>query len=223
MASPACRSTPVCPEGSFGVVKRLLFVRHAQSEANVTGCLDSSVPGPALSAEGERQATGFAERFGADGPVRGIWTSSMRRAQQTGAALAERLGHPVDVRDGLKELGVGDLHSRVDDEAHQLLDDLMASWLVGGALDNRRPGGESGLQIVERFGMVLDEVLSSFDDGTAVLVSHGGAIRLSMVHLCQGVSGVFALANHLPNTGAVTVDVDADTLWVRDWAGQPPL
>lgn len=208
---------------------RIVFVRHAESLANTIGSLDCAVPGPELSPEGFRQAGALVTDLPEDLeelPVRAIWASTMIRAQQTAQPLAEHLGLPVRVHPLLHEGDVGDLHARVDDEAHQALEDLFACWQMQGELERGAPNGETGHQLLGRLRSSVADVLAdlgSDEPGAAVVISHGAILRLGLARLCDGVTPAYTLAHHLPNTARVVVDVldpdDPPRLVCRSWAG----
>ena len=65
----------------------LTFVRHAQSETNASGTIDTDVPGPGLSPEGKGQAEQVAHQLARDN-YDSVYASTMVRAQQTAAPLA---------------------------------------------------------------------------------------------------------------------------------------
>ena len=200
--------------------RRLIFVRHGQSEANVVDSLHTQVPGPPLTALGHEQADALVEAL-AEEDVRSVWASTMTRAQQTAAPLAAARGIEVRIREGLQETDVGDLHDRRDAEAHDLFADVVAGWMLRAELDLRCPGGESGTEIATRFRTALDEVVAGLDGGAAVVVSHGAALRLMLLGLC-GLDPAFVLTHHLPNTGFVVVDLTDDGYVCRAWAGMVP-
>ncbi len=200
--------------------RRLIFVRHGQSEANVVDSLHTSVPGPPLTALGQEQATALVGAL-ADEDVRSVWSSTMTRAQQTAAPLAAARGLDVRIRDGLRETSVGDLEERRDAEAHDLFGDVVAGWMLRGDLSLRCPAGESGAEIIARFAAAVGEVVAGLDEGTAVIVSHGAALRTTLLGLC-GLDPVFVLTHHLPNTGFVVVDLVDDGYVCRTWAGLAP-
>jgi probable phosphoglycerate mutase len=202
------------------VSRRLIFVRHAQSEANVVDSLHTRVPGPPLTELGQEQAVALVGAL-ADEDIRSIWVSTMTRAQQTAAPLAAALGLEVEVRAGLREASVGDLEERRDAEAHDLLGDVVAGWMLRGDLLARCPGGESGEEIIARLIGVVDEVVAGLDEGTAVVVSHGAALRTALLGLC-GLDPTFVLTHHLPNTGFVVVDLADDGYACRTWSGLVP-
>jgi len=201
-------------------VKRLLLVRHGESEANVVHSLDCAVPGPPLSPLGLEQADALAETL-AHEDIRRIYASTMRRAQQTVQPLARRLNLRVECRDGIREFDVGDLHPRNDPAAHALLDELMADWLLRKDSAAARPGGESAAEVVARFRSVLVDVLASYVDGVAVVATHGGALRLTGPKLFADVTEEFTYENHVPNTGIIDIDVTDAGLVCKSWAGIP--
>jgi broad specificity phosphatase PhoE len=202
------------------VIDRLILVRHGESEANVVDSLHTGVPGPPLTALGREQAEQLVDTLAGE-DVRSVWASTMTRAQQTAAPLAAALGLTVEVREGLREVDVGDLHDRRDAEAHDVLSDVLAGWMLRGDLSLRCPGGECGTDLTTRFGAVLKEIVDSGDAGAAVVVAHGAALRTTLLGLC-GLDPAFVLAHHLPNTGYVVVDLEGDNYACRTWAGLVP-
>lgn len=209
---------------------RLIFVRHAESEANVRGSLDCSVPGPGLSPLGFTQADALAPALAEDLdglPVRAIWASTMLRAQQTAAPVAERYGVPVQVHPLLHEGHVGDLNGRMDDEAYQALYELFACWHIEGDMERCRPGGETGTQLVDRLRGAANDVVAGGGDepGAAVVVSHGAILRVGLPWICENVTKPYSMTHHLPNTARVVVDVldrDQPKLVCRSWDGNSP-
>lgn len=204
-------------------MKRLLFVRHGESQANAMRSLDCAVPGPGLTELGRAQAEALAASL-ADVEVHAVWASSMIRAQETAAPLAERLGLSVKVDPDLREAHVGDLHSRSDDSAIWHWRTLYARWLADAELGERRPGGESAAEVIARCVPAVRSIVDSLADGqTAVIVAHGAAVALVLAGLCPEVSPGYALENHLGNADVVDVEVDGPAYRCVSWAGRPLL
>jgi probable phosphoglycerate mutase len=203
----------------------LIFVRHGESEANATRSLDCAVPGPGLTELGRAQADALAAVLtdaDPDADIRAIWASTMTRAQQTAAPLAARLGIEVRIHPGLHEADVGDLHPRSDDSAIWHWNTLYARWLADAELQERRPGGESAADVIARYVPAVREISAALDEGTAVIVTHGAAMRLVLAGLCPEVSPAYALENHLDNTEMVEVEVlDDGGYRCLAWAGKP--
>jgi probable phosphoglycerate mutase len=202
-------------------VKRLLFVRHGESQANAIRSLDCAVPGPGLTERGRAQAEALADDLAGTG-VHAVWASSMTRAQETAAPLADRLGLVVTIDPDLREAHVGDLHPRSDDSAIWHWNTLYARWLADAELGDRRPGGESAAEVIGRYVPAVRSIVDSLADGeTAVIVTHGAAMRLVLAGLCPEVSPAYALEHHLDNAEVVDVEVDGPAYRCVSWAGKP--
>lgn len=206
---------------------KLIFVRHAESEANVVGSLDSSVPGPPLSPLGYEQAKALPDAVAAelDGlPVRTVWASTMLRTQQTAQPVAERYGVPVQVHPELHEVYVGDLNERVDDEARQAFYEVFACWHVDGDMERCCPNGETGTSLVGRLRTSVHDIVTGAGDepGAAVVVSHGAILMVGLPWLCENLTASYAATHHLTNTALVVVDrLDGDEprFVCRTWNG----
>ncbi len=185
---------------------RLVLVRHGQTTANATGILDTRLPGHPLDEEGRRQAAELAGRLAGE-PVVAVYASQALRAQQTAEPVAARHGLPVQVLGGVHEVSIGDLEGRHRLEDHQSLHELYRAW-HDGDLDQARPGGESGKQLLDRYLADVAAIRTRHLTGTAVLVSHGAATRLAVVALASNVPGSFAAPRLLPNAATVLLEAD---------------
>jgi broad specificity phosphatase PhoE len=202
-------------------VKRLLFVRHGESVANAMRSLDCEVPGPGLTELGHAQARRLVEDFAGE-RIDAIWASTMTRAQETAAPLATQRGIELQIHPDLRESHVGDLHPRSDDSAIWHWNTLYARWLAEADLTAKRPGGESAAEVIARYVPAVRRVLRELpEDGTAVIVTHGAAVRLVLAGLCPEVSALYALENHLENTDVVDVEVSGSVFRCVSWAGKP--
>ncbi len=195
---------------------KLILVRHGQTPSNVAGRLDTEPPGPGLTDLGRRQAAAIPPALGGQS-IDAIFASNQLRAQQTAAPLATARGLDVGVLAGLREIAAGDLEMAGDaDSIHRYIGTLW-SWLDGD-LERRIPGGPNGFQMLERFDAAIDEIVATVgDDGAAVAMSHGAAIRVwatsrTMSTDPDAPSGR-RLDRHLDNTGAVELRRDARGSW----------
>jgi hypothetical protein len=83
------------------------FVRHAESQANADGVIDTKVPGPHLSDPvGLAQAQAIRDALAGNG-YDGIYASDMIRTQETAQPLANLLGKSITVLPGLHEIDAG--------------------------------------------------------------------------------------------------------------------
>lgn len=189
---------------------RLVLVRHGQTTANAEGILDTRPPGRPLTEEGHRQAGELAQRL-AGQPVVAVYASRALRAQQTARPIATRHGLTAQILAGVHEVFIGDLEGCRTPEAHRILHELYHAW-HSGDLEAARPGGESGKQVLDRYLADVAAIRSAHRHGTAVLVSHGAAIRLAVVALAANIDGAFAGPRYLANAATVLLEAE-ETGW----------
>ncbi len=194
---------------------RLILVRHGQSPSNVTRSIDTTVPGPPLTALGITQAEALPATL-AEERIDVIYASTMTRAQMTAEPLARVRGLRIHVRDGLRELTAGDLEMNNEDESIETYLATAFAWAAGD-LALRMPGGENGTEAFARYDAVVNEAAEA-TSGTAVLVSHGAAIRMWVAGRADNVDAAFVGDNPLHNTGVIIVDGDPAKGWhVDSW------
>lgn len=189
---------------------RLLLVRHGQTPSNVAGLLDTALPGPGLTALGARQAAAIPDAL-ADRVVEGVAVSTLVRTHLTAAPLVERLDlEPLEL-DGLREIDAGDLEMSGRHEDHVLYLETVFAW-GGGDMRRRMPGGPDGHEFVARFDDAVAKVASTGWQ-TAVVVSHGAAIRSWTSIRAAGVDLDAMAYRQLENTGLVEIEGDPDGGW----------
>jgi len=206
---------------------RLMLIRHGQTPSNVLGLLDTGVPGPALTDLGVQQAAALPVTL-ADYRIDAIYASNQRRAQINAAPLAAARGLPVQVRDGLREIGAGDLEMLGDVDSTRLYQWTIRRWM-SGEFEVRMPGGPDGAQVLDRFDAVVADVVDALrrqvgEDGCAVLVAHGAILRLWATVRASDLATVedaLGRLHSLHNTGLIVLDAVPDGGWrVTTWQGQ---
>jgi len=192
---------------------RLVLVRHGQSYANVEKRLDTRPPGAELTPQGRDQARVFAQGIETPGL---LGHSTATRGRQTAAEIGDVLDIATHEWSGIHEVQVGELENRNDEAAVAEFDGIYRRWHEG-ELSVPMPGGESGLDVLDRYLPVLFDARRRYLDddawhGDVVVVSHGAAIRLVAAHLA-GVDTEFALSHHLANAEAVVLTPITDSRW----------
>jgi broad specificity phosphatase PhoE len=160
----------------------VLWARHGENVANLTRTFSYRVFDGDLTILGQRQAHELADRLAHDGgaAVRYLACSPLRRAQQTADVVARRLGIPVAAElDGLRELNVGSLDGRRDDQAWDTYHQVLAAWQAG-QVQARFPGGEDLTELHERLWQALRTVARECTSGRALIVAHGGNLRAAL-------------------------------------------
>ncbi|HEX7535683.1 MAG TPA: histidine phosphatase family protein [Dermatophilaceae bacterium] len=168
----------------LGAPARIVLVRHGVTDFTVAGKLDGrGGSDPSLNTEGLRQARAAASGVRGligDSPV-SVITSSLRRAIETGAAIADELAVSPQVDDGWDEQNFGDW----DDQS---LSDLVArapQELLRFRKDPHyaRPGGETHAELEARVLAAFGRATAA--GGTVVVASHRKPIMTVLVHVLE--------------------------------------
>ncbi|MFI6250777.1 histidine phosphatase family protein [Streptomyces sp. NPDC051016] len=197
---------------------RLLLIRHGQTPTNVEFLLDTAVPGPGLTALGERQAAALPAAL-AEEDIEALYVSTLIRTHRTAAPLAAARGLDSIVRDGIREVSAGDLemlpgHSEHGEEYMR----TVFAW-AGGDTGPRMPGGETGAEVLARYDAVVAEAAAS-GAGTVAMISHGAVIRLWTAARAANVDVPYAASRPLDNTGVVILDGTPEDGWkALSWEG----
>ncbi len=168
------------------------YVRHGENRANLTGELSCRKIDYPLTDRGIAQATEVAEQLSRETAPTAIYSSPMRRAVQTADIIAGRLGLPVVTLEDLRELDVGDLEGRSDEEAWTTFLDIAYAWQAGDH-DRRYPGGEDFHQVIARVTRALTYTCDHPLGSRVLMIAHDGLIRVALPALCPGAE--------LPATG----------------------
>jgi probable phosphoglycerate mutase len=193
---------------------RVFVARHGEADYESPLLSDA---GGWLSPLGRLQSRDLADSLAGERIAR-VWTSDMSRAVQTGEIVAARLGVDVVVREGLRELGVGDHAGSTGDP--DPFAETFASWLAGD-LDARIAGAETGREVVDRFAAVLSEAADAHRGESVLVISHGGAICTAVPALARNLDIAHAHGRPLPNCAAIALEADADGWVARSWNGKP--
>lgn len=191
---------------------RFLVVRHAEAvypDPDPVGGGDLG-----LTDRGQAQARDLARQLAGE-RVAAVFTSTMGRAARTGQILADELGTTAEELDGVQEFAVGDLTGSSDQDAVAA---VFQAW-VDGDVSRKFPGGESGADLVARFGAAIEDLADSYRGETVVVVSHGGVMSVAIPRLAGRATPDLLAAHWLPHCAVARVDVDADGWALRHWPG----
>jgi broad specificity phosphatase PhoE len=158
------------------------MVRHGVTDFTTAGKLDGrGGPDPSLSSEGRRQARAAGARVLdlTDDNAPRVITSSMKRAIETGAAIAGMIGVGAQIDADWDEQSFGDWDGRsvaLLAESHP--QDLRS---FREDPDYSRPGGEEHVVLQSRVLAAFDRAVSA--GGTVVVVSHRKPIVTVLSHV----------------------------------------
>ncbi len=198
---------------------RLLLIRHGQTPSNVAGLLDTAAPGPGLTDLGHRQAAQIPDALAGE-QIDALFVSRLVRTHLTAAPLAAARGLTARELPGIHEIEAAELEMRRDREAIRIYLETVFAW-GRGDLDARMPGGENGAEFFHRFDASIRDVADSAA-GTAVVVSHGAALRVWVAGRARNVPSSYAGSHEIQNTGIVEVEGSPDSGWsLVSWQGTP--
>lgn len=193
------------------------FIRHAQSESNASGTIDTTVPGPGLSPQGKEQAEQVARQLGHK-DYDSVYASTMTRAQQTAAPLAAALGKQVEVLPGIQEIDAGWFNGKPESMAKSTYMVAQADWL-NGDVSNSIPGSVSGKEFNDQFTAAVNRIYNS-GHRNPIVVSHRNSIMVWTLLNAQNAKDSLMDSHPIPNTGRVVISGNPMTGWTLvDWDG----
>jgi probable phosphoglycerate mutase len=161
----------------------LTIVRHGETAANVDRVWHGSID-TELTARGIEQAERAARAVGALAPrASQLYASPLRRARDTAEAIGNVLGLRPLLEPGLAEYHLGELEGRPYTE---LIRDHQLFERMGREPDWQPGGGESPRQVATRGAEALRRIAARHPGERVVVVSHGGALTLTLSLLLDG-------------------------------------
>lgn len=157
------------------MVRTFILARHGESEWNreerYQGRLENG-----LSDLGRQQAEALGRRL-AGRSLAAIYTSPLRRAVETAAAVAAAEGVRVAVRQELTDVNHGEWSGLLHAEVQARWPDLHRQWQQRPA-SVRFPGGESLMEVRDRALGFLAFARQQHADGTLLVITHGEIVQL---------------------------------------------
>lgn len=153
---------------------KLILIRHGQTVWNKLGKYQGQAD-IELSQEGLEQAEKLKEHFPFD-DVKGIYASSLKRAMDTGKAVAEKFDLPVVPCDELREISFGDWEGLTYDEINNAWPDAHEGLFARPDITDC-PNGESFTDVQKRAVAKLQELVEKHQGESFVIAAHGGVNR----------------------------------------------
>ena len=165
---------------------QIVLVRHGATDWNLQGRCQGSTDRD-LSDVGIRQADQIAELL-SEQEINAIYSSSLRRAQQTAERISQPHKLPVLIEEDVRELDHGELEGLTFNEIKANYGDFLVRWRSEPA-EICVPGGERLADVAERAWNGLHQIVQRHADAERILVvSHnfpilGIVCRVSGTHL----------------------------------------
>jgi len=158
------------------------FLRHGETDWNAHGLTQGNVEVPL-------NATGVAQAHAAGALLRGrgictVVASTLGRARETAAIVADAIGLDFSTDPGLREASFGTREG-------QAMGTWFEDWVRG---DYKAPGGESFAELRARVAEAANRVLAR--PGAILIVGHGGMFRALRAEM--GLSAGTRTANGVP-------------------------
>jgi len=149
---------------------KLILVRHGETEWNIKHRVQGSRDIP-LNRKGLEQAKKAGLRLKNE-PIDIIYSSGMRRAMQTAAAIRRFHKVPVRYSSLIKERDFGKLEGMHRDKYRRIREQSGLPFHL-----YRPPGGENYVDVSRRVRKFLAMIRKKHSRETVAVVSHGGIIR----------------------------------------------
>ncbi|MBE6086059.1 alpha-ribazole phosphatase [Selenomonas ruminantium] len=153
---------------------KVIFIRHGQTEWNVTGRYQGQSD-VKLTEEGKKQAEKLADNFPV-AKVDAIYASDLCRAMVTAETIAAKFGLKVQAEPAFRELSFGDWEGLTYQQIVDKWEEAMANFLQHPDI-LEIPGGESFPAVQQRAMKRLNELIEKHDGQTIVVVAHGAVLR----------------------------------------------
>jgi broad specificity phosphatase PhoE len=205
----------------------LTFVRNAQSQADADGIIDTNMPGPGLSQEGQEQAQQLVHKI-VHKDVDSIYASGMADAQQTAQALASSVGKQVEVLEGLQPINAGWFNGKPQSMASTTYMLAPLDWVNHGDMRNGMPGTScrqnspvecNGVDFNEQFTRAVKKIYES-NHSKPMVFTQGTAIMVWTLINVKNPKSTLLDTHPLPNGGRVVITGNPTNGWeLKDWDG----
>jgi broad specificity phosphatase PhoE len=200
------------------VTDRVLYlIRHGQSDFGWQGEPWASARGeqwdPPLSERGLEQAALLAGRLlMMDLEPFVVYSSPLRRANETAEAFARLAGTDVRIDDELVEAHIGGWEGKPFEEIIGSDPDVVQHIRNQRAIWHRAPGAEGGDGFRARVRTAVDAIVDGHPAENVLIFAHGGVINAYVGEVLGLRQEMFFLPE---NTSLNSVDLDGETRSVR--------
>jgi len=164
---------------------QLYFIRHGKTQWNLEHRLQGAFGDSPLLLESYVELRTLSKHL-KDIPFEKIYTSPALRTRKTAQGIYAHLEHPcpIQMEEGLREFGLGQLEGTSFEKASQLYPEQM--YAFRNDLSRYEPqifGGESAQDVLNRAKKVVQKALEENEKGPILFVSHGATLTALVQHL----------------------------------------
>ena len=200
---------------------RLYFVRHGESEANVLHEISNRGLKHGLTDRGRAQAISLAQTLKSTSFAE-LYSSPLLRAVQTAEILSHSLEIPFEITDAMREFDCGIIEGKSDPASWALHIQIREAWILRKEWNKRIEGGESFLDICNRFLPFIEELIQKHGStqNNLLLVGHGGLFQCMLPLTFSNVESEYVMELTVGNTGLILAELTPTGLLCLDWDGQ---
>ena len=158
-------------------MNNVVLIRHVETDLAGTFCGHSD---PELNAAGEHRLQTLLEEV-APLEIKRIYSSDLRRASRTAMAIGTRVGAPVELTPGLREIYFGLWEGLRWEQIQQQYPKDAQLWMR--EFPTRcAPAGEAYRDFTVRVEAEFKRVITNAKDATLGVVTHRGVIKYALTH-----------------------------------------
>jgi alpha-ribazole phosphatase len=150
----------------------ILLIRHAETDMAGTFCGHSD---PELNARGRAQLPALIDSLREEN-IGAVYTSDLRRAQETAQAIADAFAVELHVRPGLREISFGSWEGLTWSEIEHR-DEAYARRWIAEYPDLPAPGGEPFCDFQRRILEEVESLSTKFTGCNVAVITHAGVLR----------------------------------------------
>ena len=181
---------------------RFCLIRHGQTNWNLEGRYQGQSD-VALNETGRQQAVEITRQLQGQ-IITAIYSSDLKRAQETAQIIASALKLPYSIDPRLREINQGEWEGQQVEIIKARYADLWNQRAVDPA-SVRPPGGETVGEVAKRAYEVMEDLARRYPGGKVLIISHG--LTLATI-LCK--------VRHIPIGQAYQViPANAETIWIE--------
>lgn len=165
-------------------VTTIVFVRHGHTALSLDDYMCGTTD-PPLSASGVEMADAVGDAVAAraaDGRWAALVASPLLRARQTAEAIGRRIGLPVTIEPGIREIAYGAWDGRRAGEVRRADPAAFARWAAHPATI-APPGGETAAAVAARAVPCIETLARRHAGDNILVVSHKSTIRIVLCAL----------------------------------------
>jgi len=155
------------------------LIRHGETEWNVKKLIQGHADSP-LTANGINQAKKLARKFKKI-KVDAIFSSDLARAKRTAEIIAIEKQLAVETSELLRERSFGKYEGHTMKDIKKLLERVES--ILQGKENDVSKEIEASDQMISRLITYLREIAIGYAGKNIILVTHGGCLRLLLIHL----------------------------------------